>query len=29
VIELYCDGPRGEWEGRVDRAMTVRPLDIG
>jgi catechol 2,3-dioxygenase len=28
-IELYCDAPREEWEGRVDRAMTVRPLDIG
>ena len=28
-IELYCDAPRAEWEGRVDRAMTVRPLDIG
>ena len=25
-IELYCDSPREEWEGRVDRAMTVRPL---
>jgi catechol 2,3-dioxygenase len=28
-IELYCDAPREEWEGRVDRAMTVRPLDLG
>ena len=25
-IELYCDSPREEWEGRVDEAMTVRPL---
>jgi catechol 2,3-dioxygenase len=25
-IELYCDAPRDEWEGRVDRVMTVRPL---
>ena len=25
-IELYCDSPREEWEGRVDQAMTVRPL---
>ncbi len=28
-IELYCDAPRDEWEGRVDQAMTVRPLDLG
>ena len=28
-IELYCDAPRDEWEGRVDRVMTVRPLDLG
>ncbi|MGH2444781.1 MAG: VOC family protein [Candidatus Limnocylindria bacterium] len=28
-IELYCDAPRDEWEGRVAEAMTVRPLDIG
>ncbi len=27
-IELYCDAPRAEWEGRVDEAMTVRPLRI-
>jgi catechol 2,3-dioxygenase len=25
-IELYCDTPREEWEGRVAEAMTVRPL---
>ncbi len=25
-IELYCDAPREEWEGRVDEVMTVRPL---
>lgn len=25
-IELYCDAPRDEWEGRVDEVMTVRPL---
>jgi catechol 2,3-dioxygenase len=25
-IELYCDAPRDEWEGRIDEAMTVRPL---
>lgn len=25
-IELYCDAPRAEWEGRVDEAMTVKPL---
>jgi catechol 2,3-dioxygenase len=28
-IELYCDAPREEWEGRVAEAMTVRPLDLG
>ena len=28
-IELFCDAPREEWEGRVAEAMTVRPLDIG
>ena len=28
-IELYCDAPREEWEGRVADAMTVRPLDLG
>ena len=27
-IELYCDAPRAEWEGRVGEAMTVRPLDL-
>jgi len=27
-IELYCDAPRSEWEGRVDEAMTVRPLRL-
>ena len=27
-IELYCDAPRAEWEGRVDDVMTVRPLEI-
>lgn len=27
-IELYCDAPRHEWEGRVAEAMTVRPLRI-
>jgi catechol 2,3-dioxygenase len=25
-IELYCDAPRSEWEGRIDEVMTVRPL---
>ena len=25
-IELYCDAPREEWEGRVAESMTVRPL---
>ena len=25
-IELYCDAPREDWEGRVDDVMTVRPL---
>jgi len=25
-IELYCDSPRHEWDGRVDDVMTVRPL---
>jgi catechol 2,3-dioxygenase len=28
-IELYCDAPREDWEGRVADAMTVRPLDLG
>jgi catechol 2,3-dioxygenase len=27
-IELFCDAPREEWEGRVDQVMTVRPLRI-
>jgi catechol 2,3-dioxygenase len=27
-IELYCDAPRAEWEGRVDEVMTVRPLTL-
>jgi len=27
-IELFCDAPRSEWEGRVETAMTVRPLDL-
>ena len=27
-IELYCDAPREEWEGRVAELMTVRPLDL-
>jgi catechol 2,3-dioxygenase len=27
-IELYCDTPREEWEGRVDAVMTVRPLTL-
>ena len=27
-IELYCDAPREEWEGRVAESMTVRPLDL-
>ena len=27
-IELYCDAPRADWEGRVHEAMTVRPLDL-
>jgi catechol 2,3-dioxygenase len=25
-IELYCDAPRSEWEGRIDEVMTVKPL---
>jgi catechol 2,3-dioxygenase len=28
-IELYCDAPREEWEGRVGEVMTVRPLQLG
>ena len=27
-IELYCDAPRSEWEGRVAQTMTVRPLEL-
>lgn len=27
-IELYCDAPRDEWEGRVQQVMTVRPLEL-
>jgi len=27
-IELYCDAPRAEWEGRVNEVMTVRPLQL-
>jgi catechol 2,3-dioxygenase len=27
-IELFCDAPRSEWEGRIDEVMTVRPLRI-
>jgi catechol 2,3-dioxygenase len=27
-IELFCDTPREEWEGRVDAVMTVRPLRL-
>jgi catechol 2,3-dioxygenase len=27
-IELYCDAPRAEWEGRVEEVMTVRPLRL-
>jgi catechol 2,3-dioxygenase len=27
-IELYCDAPRAEWEGRVDEVMTVKPLRL-
>jgi catechol 2,3-dioxygenase len=27
-IELYCDAPRAEWEGRVNEAMAVRPLRL-
>ncbi len=25
-IELYCDAPRAEWEGRVGEVITTRPL---
>jgi catechol 2,3-dioxygenase len=27
-IELYCDAPRSEWEGRIDEVMTVKPLVV-
>jgi catechol 2,3-dioxygenase len=27
-IELFCDAPRSEWEGRVGTAMTVGPLEL-
>ena len=27
-IELFCDAPRSEWEGRIDEVMTVRPLRV-
>jgi catechol 2,3-dioxygenase len=27
-IELFCDAPREEWEGRVGEAMIVRPLNL-
>lgn len=27
-IELYCDAPRAEWEGRVNEVMTVQPLRV-
>jgi catechol 2,3-dioxygenase len=27
-IELYCDAPREEWEGRVADVMTVKPLRL-
>ena len=27
-IELYCDAPRDEWEGRVADVMTVKPLRL-
>jgi catechol 2,3-dioxygenase len=27
-IELYCDAPRSDWEGRIDEVMTVKPLVI-
>ena len=27
-IELFCDAPREEWEGRVDEVMTVKPLRL-
>jgi catechol 2,3-dioxygenase len=27
-IELYCDAPRDQWEGRVAEAMSVKPLRV-
>lgn len=27
-IELFCDAPREEWEGRVGEVMAVRPLKL-
>ncbi|MCA1569144.1 MAG: VOC family protein [Chloroflexi bacterium] len=27
-IELFCDAPREEWDGRVAEAMSVRPLTL-
>ncbi len=27
-IELFCDAPREEWEGRVNEVMTVKPLRL-
>ena len=27
-IELFCDAPREEWEGRVAETMTVKPLHL-
>jgi catechol 2,3-dioxygenase len=27
-IELYCDAPREDWDGRVAEAMTVKPLRV-
>ncbi|MGH2429412.1 MAG: VOC family protein [Candidatus Limnocylindria bacterium] len=27
-IELFCDAPRAEWEGRVADVMTVKPLRL-
>jgi catechol 2,3-dioxygenase len=27
-IELYCDAPREEWEGRIAESMTVGPLRL-
>ena len=27
-IELFCDAPREDWEGRVDEVMTVKPLQL-